>query len=92
LEIGCDGVVSSGLEAKRLRDELGGNLLIVTPGIRPDADREVPMDDQRRVVTAGSAIAGGADHVVVGRPISTASDPIAVIEAMQTRIRAALGA
>ncbi len=90
LRIGCDGVVSSGLEARRLRGELGGNLLIVTPGIRPGANREVQMDDQKRIVTAGSAIAAGADHVVVGRPISTASDPIAVIEAMQNQIRAAL--
>jgi orotidine-5'-phosphate decarboxylase len=91
LKIGCDGVVSSGLEARRLRNELGGNLLIVTPGIRPGANREILMDDQKRIVTAGSAIANGADYVVVGRPISTASDPIAVIETMQTQISAALG-
>jgi orotidine-5'-phosphate decarboxylase len=90
LRIGCDGVVASGLEARRLRDELGGNLLIVTPGIRPGANREVQTDDQKRIVTAGSAIAAGADHVVVGRPISTASDPIAVIEVMQNQIRTAL--
>jgi orotidine-5'-phosphate decarboxylase len=69
---------------------LGGNLLIVTPGIRPGANREVQTDDQKRIVTAGSAIAAGADHVVVGRPISTASDPIAVIEVMQNQIRTAL--
>jgi orotidine-5'-phosphate decarboxylase len=90
LETGCDGVVCSGLEARRLRDELGGSLLIVTPGIRRGPQHEAHLDDQKRIVTAGSAIAAGADHVVVGRPISTASDPITIIEAMQAEIRAAL--
>lgn len=83
LELGCDGVVSSGLEAKRLTDELGEDLLIVTPGIRPGTDSD---DDQKRIVTAGQAIANGADHVVVGRPITKATDPIPVIEAMQQDI------
>jgi orotidine-5'-phosphate decarboxylase len=90
LEIGCDGVVSSGLEAARLRHELGHGLFIVTPGIRPGSNRETPMDDQKRIVTAGDAITSGADHVVVGRPINTAPDPIAVIETMQRQISAAL--
>lgn len=83
LELGCDGIVSSGLEAKRLTDELGDKLLIVTPGIRPGTDND---DDQKRIVTAGTAIANGADHVVVGRPITRATDPIPVIEAMQEEI------
>jgi orotidine-5'-phosphate decarboxylase len=90
LELGCDGVVSSGLEAKRLRDRLGENFLVVTPGIRPGANREIDQDDQKRIVTAGEAISNGADHVVVGRPISTAKDPIVVVEAMQTEIMAAM--
>ncbi len=86
LELGCDGVVSSGLEAETLRRDLGGKLLIVTPGIRPGANVRDNSDDQQRIVTAGRAIAAGADHVVVGRPISRAADPIAVIEAMQGEI------
>ncbi|MFV0435866.1 MAG: orotidine-5'-phosphate decarboxylase [Desulfopila sp.] len=88
LELGCDGVVSSGLEAARLRNDLGPRLLIVTPGIRPGANVEDGGDDQKRIVTAGMAIASGADHVVVGRPITRAADPIEVIETMQRDIQA----
>ncbi|HEV2847035.1 MAG TPA: orotidine-5'-phosphate decarboxylase [Thermoanaerobaculia bacterium] len=73
LEIGCDGVVSSGLEARALREHLGGKLLIVTPGIRPVENR--PADDQKRVVTVEGALRNGADYIVVGRPIRNASDP-----------------
>lgn len=85
LELGCDGVVSSGLEAEKLRSELGTKLLIVTPGIRPGANVKTD-DDQMRVVTAGRAVKSGADHVVVGRPITRSEDPIKVIEAMQAEI------
>jgi orotidine-5'-phosphate decarboxylase len=73
LEIGCDGVVSSGLEARALRDHLGEKLLIVTPGIRPVENR--PEDDQKRVVTVEQALRNGADYIVVGRPIRNAPDP-----------------
>ena len=86
LELGCDGVVSSGLEAERLRKDLGDKLLLVTPGIRPGANVRDGSDDQKRIMTAGRAIAGGADHVVVGRPITKADNPIAVIEEMQADI------
>lgn len=86
LKLGCDGVVSSGLEAERLRSELGDKLLLVTPGIRPGANIMDGSDDQTRIMTAGRALANGADHVVVGRPISKADDPIAVIEGMQADI------
>lgn len=86
LQLGCDGVVSSGLEAGRLRESLGEKLLIVTPGIRPGANTANGLDDQKRVVTAGMAIGDGADHLVVGRPITQAVDPVAVIEAMQAEI------
>ncbi len=89
LELGCDGVVSSGLEAERMRSELGEKLLIVTPGIRPGDN--VVEDDQKRVMTAGKAIAAGADHLVVGRPITKAADPIKVIESMQQEIAAVAG-
>jgi orotidine-5'-phosphate decarboxylase len=91
LELGCDGVVSSGLEAARLRHELGDKLLLVTPGIRPGANVMDGSDDQTRIMTAGRALANGADHVVVGRPISKAAEPLAVIEAMQADIVKSLG-
>lgn len=86
LDLGCDGVVSSGLEAGRLRQGLGEKLLIVTPGIRPGANVTDSEDDQKRIVTAGKAIGAGANYVVVGRPITKADEPIRVIEAMQQDI------
>ena len=86
LALGCDGVVSSGLEAERLRKDLGEKLLIVTPGIRPGANVRDGSDDQKRIITAGQAIATGADHVVVGRPITKADDPVKVIAEMQKDI------
>ncbi len=88
LELGCDGVVSSGMEAGRLRSQLGEKLLIVTPGIRPGANVSDASDDQKRIVTAGMAIKDGANHVVVGRPITQSADPIQVIEEMQKDIYA----
>lgn len=85
LNLGCDGLVCSALEAKPLRDELGGNFLIVTPGIRPESS--VPgEDDQKRIATARRAIINGADHVVIGRPIRTAADPISTIKKLQDEI------
>lgn len=91
IALGCDGVVSSGLEAARLRKDLGDNFLVVTPGIRPGKNIEiVEKDDQKRIVTALEAISNGADYVVVGRPISTSPEPIAVVENLQEEIRRAL--
>jgi orotidine-5'-phosphate decarboxylase len=90
LELGCDGVVSSGMEAGRLRKELDEKFLIVTPGIRPGANVLDPEDDQKRIVTAGMAISSGADHVVIGRPITKAEDPIKVIETIQQDISSAI--
>jgi orotidine-5'-phosphate decarboxylase len=90
LELGCDGVVSSGLEAGRLRAQLGEKLLIVTPGIRPGANTGEQADDQTRVMTAGRAVGSGADYVVVGRPITRAVEPLAVIRGMQEEIAGAV--
>jgi orotidine-5'-phosphate decarboxylase len=73
IEIGCDGLVASGLEAHGLRKSLGAKPLIVTPGIRPAENR--PADDQKRVVTVEKALRNGADYLVVGRPIRNAADP-----------------
>ena len=91
LAAGCAGVVASAQEAALLRRELGHDFAIVTPGIRPGADLLNSGDDQNRIMTPGRAIAAGADYLVVGRPISQAADPIAVIAAMQAEIAAVTG-
>jgi orotidine-5'-phosphate decarboxylase len=91
LRIGCDGVVSSGLEAARLREGLGDQLLIVTPGIRPGTNDVIQEDDQQRIASAYQAIRNGADYVVVGRPIRDARDPVSVVKQLQDQIAAALG-
>jgi orotidine-5'-phosphate decarboxylase len=83
---GCDGVIASGLEAGRLRDDLGAGPLIVTPGIRPQD--HAGGDDQKRVITAAGAFRAGADYIVVGRPIRGADDPRAAALALQAEIAA----
>ncbi len=90
LRLGCDGLVSSPLEAAALRQEFGANFFVVTPGIRPGLNRDSETDDQRRVATAQQAIVNGADHVVIGRPISTAPDPLALVRQLQGEIAAGL--
>ena len=82
-ESGCDGVIASGLEAKALKAEFKDRLLVVTPGIRPVADRS---DDQKRTVDVAQAFANGADYIVVGRPIRDAKDPRAAAQAIQGTI------
>ena len=84
LEAGCDGVVSSGLEAPMLREFIDHRLLVVTPGIRPVENK--PVDDQKRTVDVAQAFANGADYIVVGRPIRDAADPRAAAEAIQQTI------
>ncbi len=84
IEAGCDGVVSSGLEAARLKAEFKDRLLVVTPGIRPVENR--PADDQKRTVDVAQAFAAGADYIVVGRPIRQAADPRAAALAIQDTI------
>ncbi|MDP3010836.1 MAG: orotidine-5'-phosphate decarboxylase [Methylococcales bacterium] len=86
LQIGCDGVVSSGLEAPLLRSELDHKLLVITPGIRP-VDNRVD-EDQKRVVSVEMAFQGGADYIVVGRPIRDATDRKAMAEKIQAQILA----
>lgn len=72
LEAGCDGVIASGWEAKKIKELSGSNLLVVTPGIRPEG---YPEDDQKRKSTPASAILAGADYLVIGRPITDAVNP-----------------
>ena len=84
LALGCHGVISSGMEARALREELGARFLVVTPGIRPVENRSV--DDQRRIVTPRDAFLGGADYIVIGRPIRTAADPRGAAERIQAEI------
>jgi orotidine-5'-phosphate decarboxylase len=72
-ECGLDGVVSSAREASLIRENLDDDFVIVTPGIRLS---DKSTDDQKRVVTPADARAAGASHIVVGRPITQAADPM----------------
>lgn len=80
---GCRGIVTSAREASRLRAELGYDFAIVTPGVRPAGSGHA---DQVRVVTPAEAIAAGASHIVVGRPITEAADPAAEARAILSQI------
>jgi len=85
VELGCDGIVASALETRRLREALGDRCLIVSPGIRPAEGRSAP-DEQKRVATPREAFLAGVDHIVVGRPIRDAADPRAMAEKIQGEI------
>ena len=80
---GCRGVVASALEASGLRREFGEEFAIVTPGVRPAG---IGHGDQARVVTPADAMAAGATHIVVGRPITAAADPGAEARAILSQI------
>lgn len=84
LALGCDGVISSGLEIDGIRGEVGENFLVVVPGIRPVVNRVA--DDQKRTVDVEDAFNLGADYIVVGRPILKAEAPKAAAAAIQARI------
>jgi len=79
---GLDGCVASAHEIGLLRNALGRHWVIVTPGIRP-AERE---DDQVRTATPAAAVAAGADYLVVGRPITAASNPVTAARAIVEEI------
>ena len=80
---GFDGVIASGQEAQCVRAAVGPDFLIVTPGIR---FAEGPDADQARVLTPAKAIAAGATHLVVGRPIIQATDPAAAVRRITSEI------
>jgi len=82
-EAGIAGVVCSPAEAARARPSLDPHMAIVTPGIRPAGDA---VGDQKRVATPAEAIAAGATHLVVGRPITAADDPVAAANAIRRSI------
>ena len=83
LASGCQGIVTSAREASALRAELGDSFAIVTPGVRPAGGH---AGDQVRVATPAEAIASGASHIVVGRPITEAADPAAEARAILGQI------
>jgi orotidine-5'-phosphate decarboxylase len=83
------GLVCSPLEIGSVRETIGQSLKIVTPGVRPAGS---DSGDQKRVMTPGDAIRAGADHLVVGRPITLAADPVAAAKAVVAEVATALSA
>lgn len=77
VEAGLDGVVCSAHETTLLRSNLPAGFRLVTPGIRPAGSSS---DDQKRIETPASAVLKGSDYLVVGRPVTQASDPAAMVE------------
>lgn len=84
LEAGIDGIVASAQEAAEIRERFGDDFLIVTPGIRPAG---ADAGDQKRIATPASALRDGATHLVVGRPIHGAADPVAAATAIVEEMR-----
>jgi orotidine-5'-phosphate decarboxylase len=82
-ECGLDGVVSSALEAAELRRIMGESFCLVTPGIRPAG---ASLDEQRRVTTPRQAIRNGSNYLVIGRPITQANDPAALLRQLNDEI------
>ena len=87
-DCGLMGVVSSPKEVRAIKEALGEDFIVVTPGIRPAEAKET--DDQKRVATPYSAILDGADYIVVGRPIRDASDPAKAAKLIVEEIEKAL--
>jgi orotidine-5'-phosphate decarboxylase len=83
LDAGVDGVVASPLEAAAIRAVVPESFLVVTPGVRPAG---TAAGDQKRIATPAAALAAGASHLVIGRPISQAPDPVAAARAIMAEI------
>ena len=81
---GLDGVVCSPREAAMLRQAIGEDFTLVTPGVRPQG---AALDDQTRVLTPAEAIRQGADYLVMGRPITQADDPVALLAALNQELQ-----
>lgn len=84
-EAGIGGLVCSPLEAAVVRGIVGAEMAIVTPGVRPAGSA---LGDQKRVMTPAEAQAAGASHLVIGRPITAAPDPLAAYNAIQSELGA----
>ena len=83
-QAGLDGVVCSAAEASMLREKLGSNFCLVTPGIRPI---DASLDDQSRAVTPEHAIKLGSNYLVIGRPITKAENPLKALEEINKSIK-----
>jgi len=83
-DAGMGGIVASAHEAKAIREIVGIDMAVVTPGIRPTG---AEMDDQKRVMTPGDALLAGASHLVVARPIVAADDPLAAAKAILNEMK-----
>ena len=82
---GLDGVVCSSRETAALRQRLGPDFILVTPGIRPAGSQQ---DDQRRVMTPREAVSSGASYLVIGRPVTQADDPVSVLRTINSELAA----
>lgn len=82
-DCGLDGVVTSALEVPELRQIMGKNFCLVTPGIRPI---DVSVDEQKRITTPRQAIENGSDYLVIGRPITQSRDPISMLQRLNEEI------
>ena len=89
IDAGCEGLIASGTTIGLLREHLGPEPIIVAPGIRPVG---TPTDDHKRTATPRSAIAAGADYLVVGRPIRNAPEPMAMARSILDEMEQGLGA
>lgn len=81
---GLDGVVCSAQEARLLREALGRDFVLVTPGIRPVGSAS---DDQKRIMTPLQAVEAGADYLVIGRPVRNAANPINTLHEINQQLR-----
>ena len=84
-QCGLDGVVCSSRETGMLRERLGKDFSLVTPGIRPAGSQ---ADDQRRVMTPVDAISAGSSYLVIGRPVTRADDPVSVLRTINSDLSA----
>ena len=82
-DAGLDGVVCSPLEAAAMRERFGADFRLVTPGVRPAS---AAKQDQKRVMTPAAAVGAGAHHLVIGRPITAAPDPLAALAAIEAEL------